>query len=193
MKHTKLPRALTGLLLAGLLVAACAEPDGNDSGAGGGATTVPTTLPGNPPATEPTPPAGEVTVTGTVIEGVEPNCLLLDRRRAHLPAGRGRPGRAAGRRPGGGDRPGRPGPAQHLPAGRAAGGGLDRGGPLARPTGRPQARYRSAPAGRRRSSSLPRGMARNHSTTASRALTKATGTDSANIATGDSDASIAHR
>ena len=53
MKHTKLPRALTGLLLAGLLVAACAEPDGNDSGAGGGATTVPTTLPGNPPARSP--------------------------------------------------------------------------------------------------------------------------------------------
>ena len=78
MKHTKLPRALTGLLLAGLLVAACAERDGNDSGAGGGATTVPTTLPGNPPATEQTPPAGEVTVSGTVIEGVEPNCLLLD-------------------------------------------------------------------------------------------------------------------
>ena len=75
MKHTKLPRALTGLLLAGLLVAACAEPDGNDSGAGGGATTVPTTLPGK--GTEPTPPAGEVTVTGTVVEGVEPNCLLL--------------------------------------------------------------------------------------------------------------------
>jgi hypothetical protein len=75
MKHTKLPRALTGLLLAGLLVAACAEPDGNDSGAGGGATTVPTTLPGT--GTEPTTPAGEVTVTGTVIEGVEPNCLLL--------------------------------------------------------------------------------------------------------------------
>lgn len=77
MKHTKLPRALTGLLLAGLLVAACAEPDGNDTGAGGGATTVPTTLPGNPPTTGQTPPAGEVTVTGTVIEGVEPNCLLL--------------------------------------------------------------------------------------------------------------------
>jgi hypothetical protein len=78
MFHTKLLRALTALLLAGLLLAACAEPDGNDSGAGGGATTVPTTLPGNPPATKQTQPAGEVTVTGTVIEGVEPNCLLLD-------------------------------------------------------------------------------------------------------------------
>jgi hypothetical protein len=78
MFRTKLPRLLAGLLLAGLLVAACAEPDGNDSGAGGGATTVPTTLPGNPPATKQAPPAGEVTATGTVVEGVEPNCLLLD-------------------------------------------------------------------------------------------------------------------
>jgi len=46
MFFTKLSRALAGLLLAGLLVAACAD-------------------------------AGEVTVTGTVSEGVEPGCLLL--------------------------------------------------------------------------------------------------------------------
>lgn len=78
MKHTKRLRTLMGLLLAGLLLAACAEPDGSDSGAGGGATTVPTTLPGNPPVTKPTPLAGEVTVSGTVVEGVEPSCLLLD-------------------------------------------------------------------------------------------------------------------
>jgi hypothetical protein len=78
MFHTKLPRVVTGLLLAGLLVTGCAEPDTDDSGAGQGATTVPTTLPDNPPTTEPTEPSGEVTVTGTVIEGVEPNCLLLD-------------------------------------------------------------------------------------------------------------------
>jgi hypothetical protein len=78
MFHTKLPRVVTGLLLAGLLVTGCAEPDTDDSGAGQGATTVPTTLPDNPPTTRPTEPSGEVTVTGTVIEGVEPNCLLLD-------------------------------------------------------------------------------------------------------------------
>jgi hypothetical protein len=78
MKHTNLPRTLAALLLAGLL-AACAEPDRDDSGPGqGGATTVPTTLPGNAPATEPTRPAGELTVTGTVREGVEPDCLLLE-------------------------------------------------------------------------------------------------------------------
>jgi hypothetical protein len=83
MNHTKLLRTIVGLLLAGLLVAACAEPDGNDSGAGGGATTVPTTLPGNPPATKPTQPPGEVTVSGTVVEGVEPGCLLLNAEDGH--------------------------------------------------------------------------------------------------------------
>jgi hypothetical protein len=78
MKHTNLPRTLAALLLAGLL-AACAGPDRDDSGPDqGGATTVPTTLPGNAPATEPTRPAGELTVTGTVREGVEPDCLLLE-------------------------------------------------------------------------------------------------------------------
>jgi hypothetical protein len=79
MKHTNLPRTMPALLLAGLLLAACAGPDRDDTGPGqGGATTVPTTLPGNPPATKPTEPAGELTVTGRVREGVEPNCLLLD-------------------------------------------------------------------------------------------------------------------
>jgi hypothetical protein len=79
MKHTKRPHLLAGLLLVGVLLAGCAEPDRDDSGpVQGGATTVPTTLPGNPPATRPTQPAGQVSVTGTVREGVEPNCLLLD-------------------------------------------------------------------------------------------------------------------
>ena len=79
MFRTKLPQVLTGLLLAGLLVAACAEPESDDAGAGqGAATTVPTTRPADPPATTQAPPAGELTVTGTVIEGVEPGCLLLD-------------------------------------------------------------------------------------------------------------------
>ena len=79
MNRTKLLGLLAGLLLAGLAVAACAGPDRDDSGPGqGGATTVPTTLPGNPRVTKPTEPAGQVTVTGMVREGVEPGCLLLD-------------------------------------------------------------------------------------------------------------------
>jgi hypothetical protein len=80
MKHTKLLQPLAGLLLAGLL-SACAGSDGDDAGAGQGATTAPTTSPattGPVATTEPAPPAGEVTVTGTVGEGVEPGCLLLD-------------------------------------------------------------------------------------------------------------------
>jgi hypothetical protein len=78
MFHTKLSRLLVGLLLTGLLAAGCADPGSDDSGAGQGATTVPTTLPGNPATTAPAPPAGEVTVTGVVAEGVEAGCLLLD-------------------------------------------------------------------------------------------------------------------
>jgi len=73
----KRPRLLTGLLLAGLLVAGCADP-GSDSGAGQGATTLPTTVPGTTLTTIKPPTAGQVTVTGTVVEGVEGGCLLLE-------------------------------------------------------------------------------------------------------------------
>jgi Protein of unknown function (DUF5818) len=84
MNHTTILRALAGVLLAGLLVAACADPDGADAGAGSGqgattaptTTTVPTTTPGT--ARAPTSAAGEVTLIGRVGQGVEPGCLLLD-------------------------------------------------------------------------------------------------------------------
>ena len=80
MHRTKLLRTLPGLLLAGLLVAACAEPGRDEAGAGqGGAastTTTSTIVPDK--RTEPTRPA--VTVTGTVTAGVEPGCLLLEDR-----------------------------------------------------------------------------------------------------------------
>jgi hypothetical protein len=76
---TKLLRALAGLLLAGLLAAACADPGDDGAGAGQGpaATTAPTTAP-PPSGTTPAAPAGEVTVSGTVTPGVEGNCLLLE-------------------------------------------------------------------------------------------------------------------
>jgi hypothetical protein len=77
MNCTKLLRALAGLLLAGLLVVACAAPEGDGPGAGQGAATVAPTTPPATVTTAPAPPAGKVTVTGTVTEGVEGNCLLL--------------------------------------------------------------------------------------------------------------------
>ena len=81
MNRTKLLRLLGGCLLAGLLVAACAEPDGGDGGAGlGGAPPPgPATPPPPAPGTRPGSPrsGGPVTVTGTVTKGVEPGCLLL--------------------------------------------------------------------------------------------------------------------
>jgi len=78
MDRTKLLRSLPGLLLAGLLAAACADPGRDDAGAGqgGAATTTSTIVPDK--RTEPTRPAVEVTVTGTVRAGVEPGCLLLE-------------------------------------------------------------------------------------------------------------------
>ena len=78
MDRTKLLRSLPGLLLAGLLAAACAQPARDDAGAGqgGAATTTSTIVPDK--RTEPTRPAVEVTVTGTVRAGVEPGCLLLE-------------------------------------------------------------------------------------------------------------------
>jgi hypothetical protein len=76
MNLAKLPRALAGVALAGLLAAACAGPEGDGPGAGQGAA--PTTPP--PSVTAPAPPAGEVTVTGRVSPGVEGNCLLLQAR-----------------------------------------------------------------------------------------------------------------
>jgi Protein of unknown function (DUF5818) len=79
MNLAKHLRLLAGLLLAGLLLVACAGPDRDGGGAAqGGATTVPTTLPDDPPATGPARPTGEVTLVGTVTAGVEPDCLLLD-------------------------------------------------------------------------------------------------------------------
>jgi Protein of unknown function (DUF5818) len=77
MNRAKPLCVVIGLLLA-VVAAGCADP-GDGAGAGqGGGTAAPTTLPGGPPTTRPSRPAGPVTVTGTVSQGVEPGCLLLD-------------------------------------------------------------------------------------------------------------------
>jgi hypothetical protein len=82
MNRTRLLRLLAGCLLAGLVAAGCADSGGDDgAGQGGAATTAPSTAPSTAPTTmpaEPTRSGGPVTVVGTVSEGVEPGCLLLD-------------------------------------------------------------------------------------------------------------------
>ncbi|QSB16086.1 hypothetical protein JQS43_07205 [Natronosporangium hydrolyticum] len=40
--------------------------------------------PVDPPVAPPTPPTGEVTVSGTLVEGVEPSCILLQTEDGHL-------------------------------------------------------------------------------------------------------------
>jgi hypothetical protein len=86
MKHTNRLRPLAGLLLAGVLLGACAgqEPGEAGAGAGGGAGSPTTTLatattaPAPPTTGKPVPGGGQLAVTGTVREGVEPGCLLLE-------------------------------------------------------------------------------------------------------------------
>jgi hypothetical protein len=95
MRQTTVLRSLTGLLLAVALLAACADTGGTDGEAAG--ATSPTTAPGTvptvpttrspttrpptttpqPPTTVPGSPGGEITATGTLRDGVEPGCLLL--------------------------------------------------------------------------------------------------------------------
>jgi hypothetical protein len=80
LNRTRLLGLLAGCLLAGLLIAACADAGGDPGGAGqGAATTAPATTPTTSPGTttEPTRAGGPVTVSGTVTPGVEPGCLLL--------------------------------------------------------------------------------------------------------------------
>lgn len=84
-------RSLTGLLLAVALLAACADTGGTDGEAAGGTspTTAPETPPTapttSPPATTPQTPTtasgsagkSQITATGTLRDGVEPGCVLL--------------------------------------------------------------------------------------------------------------------
>jgi Protein of unknown function (DUF5818) len=80
MRPTTVVRLLAGLLLA-VVLAACA---GRDGGAGGAVpTTARETLPAAPTTSTPSPttaPGGKhrLTATGTVRDGVEPGCVLLE-------------------------------------------------------------------------------------------------------------------
>jgi Protein of unknown function (DUF5818) len=87
MQPTTVLRSLAGLLLAVALLAACADPDAGDGGAatGGSApTTAPGTLPAAPTTSAPSPTTApgsgrhRLTATGTLRDGVEPGCLLLE-------------------------------------------------------------------------------------------------------------------
>ena len=81
MNRTRLLQLPAGCLLAVLLVAGCAVSGADGGGAGQGvATTAPTTTVPDKPA-ESTRTGGPVTVVGTVAEGVEPGCLLLQAER----------------------------------------------------------------------------------------------------------------
>jgi Protein of unknown function (DUF5818) len=86
MRPTTVLRSLAGLLLAVALLAACADRDaGNGGAASGGSapTTAPETLPTAPttsassPTTAPGSGKHQLTATGTLRDGVEPGCLLL--------------------------------------------------------------------------------------------------------------------
>lgn len=82
MRPTTVLRPLAGLLLAVALLAACADRDGGDGGAASGGSPT-TTTPQTPTTAAPSPttaPASKhrLTATGTLRDGVEPGCLLLE-------------------------------------------------------------------------------------------------------------------
>jgi hypothetical protein len=71
----------SGLLVAcALLLGACAEEDGGQGAASGGSptTVAPTTSAPAPPTYEMPRDQVKVRATGTVQQGVEPGCLILD-------------------------------------------------------------------------------------------------------------------
>jgi hypothetical protein len=87
MRPTTVLRSLAGLLLAVALLAACADQDAGNGGAASGSsgpTTAPETLPTAPTTSAPTPTTApgsgkqQLTATGTLRDGVEPGCMLLE-------------------------------------------------------------------------------------------------------------------
>jgi uncharacterized protein DUF5818 len=85
MRPTTVLRSLAGLLLAVAMLAACADQDAGDGEAASGGsdpTTAPETLPTapttRPPTTAPASGKRQLTATGTLRDGVEPGCVLLE-------------------------------------------------------------------------------------------------------------------
>ncbi len=80
---------MVAAVAAGLLLAGCAEPSTERGSAAGGAASTaapaPTTPPGSPPTTgsDKAPISGRIVVRGTLRNGVEPGCLLLDGQDKH--------------------------------------------------------------------------------------------------------------
>ena len=90
-RHSTVIVGLFAAALAGTLLAGCAESDGGTAQPGGSMSATPT--PSESGSTSPTPSPspsfsavpipptgganGEITVTGVIEEGVEPNCMLL--------------------------------------------------------------------------------------------------------------------
>jgi hypothetical protein len=90
MRQTTVLRLLAGLLLAVALLAACADAGGSDGEATGGTspttpetaptvptTRSPTTMPQAPTTAPGSPGQSQITATGTLRDGVEPGCVLL--------------------------------------------------------------------------------------------------------------------
>jgi hypothetical protein len=81
MRQTTVLRPLTGLLLAVALLAACADTGATDGEAAGGTgpTGAPETVPTTPTSTSApgSPGKSQITATGTLRDGVEPGCVLL--------------------------------------------------------------------------------------------------------------------
>jgi hypothetical protein len=80
---------IVAAVAAGLLLAGCAQPSTERGSAAGGtastAAPAPTMAPGSPPTTgsDKAPISGQIVVRGTLRNGVEPGCLLLDGQDKH--------------------------------------------------------------------------------------------------------------
>jgi hypothetical protein len=95
IRSRHLVAAVAAAVVAGVLLAACAQPSSEQGSASGGTTSTvgppSSTAPGRPSTSAPAPTsapgrgggAGQVVVRGTIRNGVEPGCMLLDGQDKH--------------------------------------------------------------------------------------------------------------